>query len=405
MLRYALFLLAIGAVLAGCKDNISTLGSQFYTDTVGIHTSVRSDTGFIRFADTLRPFVSTGSADYALTDQTDLVLIGRVSSGTENLESWGLLQFPSLTADSIPMVTSVRLLLKDFAYKYGDTTNVNVAFNVWTCYNKVTDSTTSIAQSDLSASAIGTIDTAFPDTTSYVLPIALDPTATKAVLNESNNAFVITPQSTMTNVRAFGSLRNSNVNLVPQLQIVLNDTDTIYRTPVISFHLVHDNSMTPAGEFTLRGGAGQREHITLNIAELVDSGILDQFSSVNNATLVLHMDPNSSRLPTSQSDAIGPDIVSLGTQDSGAHLLGYGYLSDSLNMIYRFQVRALVEDWLRNPSLNLGFELRSEFVTRAFGTETIGVEDNTLNRWSFYGPNCADTSKRPYLILSYSKLR
>jgi hypothetical protein len=68
-----------------------------------------------------------------------------------------------------------------------------------------------------------------------------------------------------------------------------------------------------------------------------------------------------------------------------------------------------VEQWLRTPAQNLGFELRSGFVTHNYGLpatfENIGAEDNTLNRWTFYGPDCADTSKRPYFILSYSRLK
>ena len=413
MQRYAFFFLAAGlvlaGVLAGCQDRISALGAPFYTDTVGIRTVVRNDAGFMQFADTIHPLVNVNGVDVALTDSTTLMLIGQVNIGNENLSSWGVIQFPPLSPDTQAMVTGIRLLLKDFAYKYGDTASSFVSFRVWTTHNTVFDSTTSLSMSDLSPMPVNSTDTIFGDTTDHTLPLPLDTTAVKPLLTESLNAFVITPGPNMTNVRAFGTLHNyfNDANSIPELQLILNNGDTIYRYPTLDFHLVKDNSITPAGEFTLRASTGRRERINLNLTRPTDTVHLDPFTTINNATLVLHLDPTNTRLASLVGDTVGPNIVMLGLLDSADHPEGNGLLdlSDPTHTTYRFQVRALVENWLRNPSQNLGFELRSEFAYRTIGGELIGVEDNTLNRWTFYGPNCSDSSKRPYFILSYSKLR
>ncbi len=405
-----------GAILAGCKDNISSLGAQYYTDTVGIHTTVRNDTGFFHFADTLRPFVSFNGTDAALTDSTPVMIIGRVAIGNENLESWGLLQFPSLTDSVANMVTGVELLLKNVQYKYGDTTNDNVSFRVWTSYQKVYDSTTSISQSDLSAAAVGSIDTAFSDDSDNVLPIAFDVSLVKPVLTEAFNAFVITPGMTMTNARRFGTLHNwpADTNSIPRLILILNNGDTIDQYPTLDFHLVHDMSATPSGEFTLQGSTGKRERVSLNLTRPTDSAHLDQFTSINNATLVLHLDPSNSRFSNNPLDSIAPAVVYLGTVDSADHYdntdpPGYRDPSDPTGTTYRFQIRYLLESWLRDPTQNLGLELRTDFAQRTFGgggaqPQLIGVEDNTLDRWTFYGPGASDSTKRPSFILSYSKL-
>ena len=412
LLRYAFLFLAAAftaASVAGCKDNISTLGAQYYTDTVGIHTSVRNDTGFFHFTDTVHPAVTFNGVTVALTDSTPAMIIGRVALGNDALESWGLIQFPSLTDSVAKMVSGIQLILKNEKFEYGDTTNTNVSFRVWTTYKTVADSTTQISQSDLSAAAVGSIDTVFPNDSDNALPIALDTSAVKPVLTESFNAFVITPGTTMTNARRFGTIHNwVDSNSIPKLELILNNGDTILEEPTLDFHLVHDMSITPPGEFSIRGSTGQREHITFNLMRPSDSAHLDQFTSVNDALLVLHVDPANSRRSNIPADTFPPFAIKVGTTDATDSVYAIGTKDPHDSTIYNFQIRGLVEQWLRYPSQNLGLELRVDFAQRNFGpsasSQLIGVEDNTINRWTFYGPNYSDTTKRPSLILSYSKL-
>jgi hypothetical protein len=434
LLKFTLIIITLGFVLAGCVDRISTLGGQYYTDTVGTQTSIRNDTGFIQFFDTLRPFVTTSpdginslnGIDYTLTDSTTLMIIGKVVSDAntdknENLESWGILKFPALSQDSADMVVGVRLILKDENFSYGDTLSSQVSFLVYEYFppgQEILDTVSALPTLmpwtlNASSGYVGSIDTLFPDSSDRALEIPIHNTVIPD-LTASSLVFIIAPndqKNDMINARGFGTIHSyGDPNSVPQIQYYLSNGDSVYDAPISDLFVVHDMSTIPAGEFTLRGGTGKRERINLHLTRPKDTAQLNAFSTINNGMLVLHIDPLYSAHSDLGTDTLGPDIVQLGEVDSGGHFDGNGYPdpSDTSDGIYRFQVRGLVQNWLSDSAMNYGFELRSGFSSRSFyapDPETIGVEDNTLDRWTFYGPNCADTTKRPYFILSYSKLK
>jgi hypothetical protein len=427
------FFLVIAAsfALAGCVDRISTLGSAYYPDTVGFHTISRSDTGFMQFSDTMRPFVTYLGLDYNLTNYSPLMIIGKVlpqnpMGSNENLESWGLMKFNNISSDSVGMIVGVRLLLKDLNYMYGDLSNSQENFQVWTeTKYKVSDSTNPLTNpltiADLNSPPVGTIDTLFNDTADHVLVIPLNSNFQFANLAVPSLAFVVTPNQPlytssnpeMTNARGFGTTDNGGNDLssVEQLQIALNNGDTIYESPTLDEHYVIDNSMSlkSQNEFTLRGGTGAREHITFNLMRPGDTAKLTQFTTVNNADLILFEDQANSRQSDLTIDTAGPAIVQItGVGDTATSLVGFGW-RDTVNGNVRvhFQIRGLIENWLRSPVNNFGLDLRSGYVTRLIpgpGGVNIGVEDNTLNRWTFYGPNYPDATKHPQLILTYSNL-
>jgi hypothetical protein len=431
LIKKFFLVIASSFAMAGCGDRISTLGSAYYADTVGFHTIIRMDTGFMQFRDTLRPFVTYLGLDYNLTNYSPLMIIGKVlpnnpGGSNENLESWGLMKFNPISSDSIGMILSVRLLLKDLNYMYGDVSNSIENFQVWNETNyKVTDSTNPLTNpltiGDLSSSPVGSIDTIFNDTADDVLIIPLPGINSTNFSNLSvpSFAFVVTPNQSkatpvMTNARAFGTTDNgvNDLNSVEELQIALNNGDTIYEGPTLDEHYVIDNSasLKNQNEFTLRGGTGAREHISFNLTRPGDTAKLTQFTTVNNADLVLHLDQANSRQSDLSIDTSGPAIVQItGVGDTACALIGFGY-RDTSNMSdirVHFQIRGLIEDWLRSPVNNFGLELRSGFVTRLIpgsGGVNIGVEDNTLNRWTFYGQNYSDATKHPQLILTYSNL-
>ncbi len=423
--------LALGVALTGCVDRISTLGAQYYSDTIGTVTSVRSDPGFIQFYDTVRPFVTTSpdginslnGIDYALTDSTTLMMIGRVNTpyvgSGDMMEAWALLQFPSISQDTVNMITGVKLLLKDGNCSYGDTVTslgTTVSFNVFGFYsgNQDYDTVSTLPWSTISASVpLGSIDTIFPDSTDRILSILLPPSTWKENLSAAYFNFVVAPMEgshAMTNVRGFGTMHSyGDESSVPQLEYYLSDGDSVFATPLIDLFYVHELSAPLTNEFTLRGGSGQRERINLNLTRPTDTAHLNAFTTINNATLVLHIDKANSSHSNVESDTIGPDIVQLGAVDSGGHFDGNGYLdlTDPKYDTWRFQVRGLVQNWLSDTATNFGFELRSGYSSRSFyepAPYSIGVEDYTVNRWTFYGPGAAD-SLRPYFILSYSKLK
>jgi len=414
LLKHAFFLLAaaigIAFLTSGCKDNISSLGLQYFPDTVVSRTSVRTDSSFMQFADTLRPSVFANGVNYNLTIASPVMFIGNVAMGNQNLTSSGVLKFRTLAQDSIALVTKVRLLLRDQLYKYGDTSSNNssmLSLQVVPNFS-ITDSTTVLPPL---GAAVASIDTAFPDDSDALLAIPLD-TSVISNLSASSLSFVVTPGATMTNCRAFGTADNADTGSQPKLELTLSNGSVVYLSTLsaaggFDMYIVKDMSLTPTGEFTVQGGIGKRERVMLNLTRPNDTAQLTTFTSVNSATLVLHLDPDNTRLSNRPFDngTTGPSVVRLSTNDSGAVLDAFGYPTDTTHTVYKFQVRGLVEYWLRNPSTNLGFELRAGAQSRSIGSEAIPVEDNILNRWTFYGPHCADTSKRPELILSYSKLR
>lgn len=427
LLKFTFLIIALGCVLAGCVDRISTLGGQYYKDTIATSTSIRSDAGFIQFFDTLRPFVTTSpdginsmnGIDYALTDSTTLMIIGKVTADAntdlnDNLESWGILRFPQLYQDSANMVVGVRLILKDENFSYGDTLSSQVSFNVYD-FDNLTDYDTSSAFPAIPSNATlaGSIDTLFTDSTDRALEIALDqdPSLRITGLTESGLTYLITPMQKMINARGFGTIHSyGDPNSIPLIKYYLNNGDSVYESPVFDLFFVHDMSTILPGEFTLRGGTGQRERINLHLNRPTDTAQLNAFSTINDGMLVLHIDPTRSAHSDLGTDTLGPDVVQLGEVDSGGHFDGNGYPdpTDTLDGIYRFQVRGLVQNWLSDSAMNYGFELRSGYSSRSFyapDPETIGVEDNTLNRWTFYGPGYSDSTKRPYFILTYSKLK
>ena len=420
LLKCTVLFLAAGLALSGCVDKITSLGAEYYTDTIANQTSIRYDSAFFRLADTLRPFVTANGIDYALNDSTTLMIIGRVAQNQESLESWGLMQFLPMTPDTDAMISGVNLILKDENFSYGDTTSSIVSYNVFAVSNAVYDSTYSFpaASSGVPANGnpvlVGTIDTlSFTDSTDRELVIPLD-SAIIPRLTESSLGFVIVPQENMVNARGWGTIHSyGDANSIPQIEYHLKNGDSIFRPPTIDFHVVHDMSpVLPPGKFTLRGSSGKRERVQLNLKIPKDTtdAQLSPFVTINNALLVLHLDAANSAHSDVAGDTIGPDVVQLGSVDSADHYDGNGYLdpSDPTNTTYRFQVRGMVEQWLRDTTKNFGFELRSGFVTRSFNlqaAESIGVEDYTLNRWTFFDQTCSDITKRPYFIISYSKLK
>ncbi len=408
-----IILCCVGLIgLSSCTDKISTIGAAYYPDSVEFRTSVRTDTSFMKFASIARPSVPASDTSYNLTYASPMMIIGRVATAAENLESWGVLQFMPLSSDTLSRVVGIRLLLKDIPYKFGDTSSNRVDFQVYESAGsgKLSYSTTQLQKSDLSNSPIGSIQKdGFIDSSDNLLAITID-TSIKKDLLATTFAFVVTPGTTMINARGFGTSENvlADANSVPQLEYTIK-TDTgilvITRTPALDMHIIKDQSTTPPNEFTLRGGTGLRELLTFNLSRPSDTAELSAFSTINSAVLVLQMDPNNSSHSNLSLDTSGPSVVELSnSNDTGGTLWAVGYRDHPGDLTIRFQLRTLIEYWLRNPTLNLGLELRSGFVRRTFATSYVGVEDNTLNRWTFYGSDFSDPAKRPQLILSYSKL-
>jgi hypothetical protein len=94
-----------------------------------------------------------------------------------------------------------------------------------------------------------------------------------------------------------------------------------------------------------------------------------------------------------------------GSADSSSAIYGLMTREGAQGDVFSITFGNLVELWLRDSSSNHGLELRSGWINRLFITSNAGVEDNTLNRWSFYGTDATDPTKRPRLFISHSTLK
>ncbi|GEM_PF-2079337 len=419
LIKNILFSITLLLTLVGCEDKISTLGSPYFPDTVQLHTITRTDTGFMQFSNYTRSYVTANGVNYNLTFGSPLMIVGRALSGSENVEAWGLLRFIPFNPDSLTHVIGLRLILSTQKYAYGDTTNSNVSLRVYTqSSGKVTDSTIALSTSDLSSSSIGNLDTTILNDTGQTVAINLD-TNVKPMLTASSLAFVVLPSATMTNARAFRTCENAAYGS-PELEYTLKYGDSVFkvvRTTLVNttttsngtldMFIVRDQSVSPPHEFTVRGGVGEREHIFFNLARPNDTANLNQFSTINSALLKLKVDWANSRHSGLSFDTtlLGIKITGIGDTAALQDDLGVPDPTDPTGQTYEFQVRGLIESWLRTPTSNLGFDIRAGFQSVNFGGTAVPTEGNTLNRWTFYGSDYPDSTKRPQLIISYSQLR
>jgi hypothetical protein len=323
-----------------------------------------------------------------------------------------VLQFPVLPDTTFAKVIGARLLIRDQTFKYGDTATtpnrIDLQLYEYSPVNgTLLDSTTTLAKSQLKAVPSGIFQADFPDVNDSTLPLLIDASVLPD-LKSASLALIVAPGNTMTMVRGFGTGDATDTNARPAIEYTLLDSTKIIVRSTVDFHIVSDNSATPSDEFSIRGSQGLRVFDTMSLTRPTDSAQLSRFSTINNAELVLKFDPLRSRHSTLVVDTMGPAIARLTALDDTGAVLPFpsnGYYNAS-DTTYHFQVRGLVEYWLRNPGSNFGMELRSGFIYRSFGSgSVVGVEDNTVNRWTFYGQNAVDPANRPKLILSYSRLQ
>jgi hypothetical protein len=227
-------------------------------------------------------------------------------------------------------------------------------------------------------------------------------------LSATSFAFVIEPGASMNHVRGFATIEGTANP--PQIEYtVQTDTGvmTVTRTATLDMHVVRDQSQTPAGEFELRGSVGTRERLDFSLAKLRDSLGLTQFTAINSAVIQLHADLANTRRSNLSFDTSGPTVVRL-TGDGDSATAWYGLMTSSASEpdLYTITFGNLLELWLHDSSTYHGIELRAGWTNRTFGAgAAAGVEDNTLNRWTFYGMDAVDPTKRPRIFISHSTLK
>jgi hypothetical protein len=408
-------LLVLGSLaVAGCKESISNIGGPFFPDKISQKTLTLSDTNVLKLSNFVRTTVQSPVHSYNVNSFGTTLFVGKVkdAAASEDLQVWSLLRFQSITADTLANVDSIRLQLRLIAYRYGDPSSTHVDVSVYAeTKQKVNDSTSSLLLSDLNPTPLGSFVGDISSDSTPTISIKLD-TALYKKLDLSTVAFVVVP-NTMTTVRGFGASETGTTGFAPSMEYNVHQPSAselvTTRPAVFDYHLVQDASTVPSGEFSLRGSASRRELVAVALSTLNNaSDSISGFSTVNSAVLVLKLDPARTRHSANAGDTLGPAIVQLyapSSSDSLGLLVAYGTADRADPTIYRFQIRTLIEQWLRFPDKNFGFEVRAGYVLRGFGTRLDTVDDFTLNRFTFFGSDATDTTKRPSLILTYSILK
>jgi hypothetical protein len=419
-------LLVAGSFLASCKEQITDLGSAYFPDKIVLDSATVTDTTILSLSNFVFSTVKSLGTTFQVNTAGTSMFIGAVNDGPsgEVVQSWGLFRFTPITGDSLNHLDSVRLLLRLIPYNYGpDTNNTLVSLSVYAeMKGKVSDSTTSLTINDLGP-LVGTFSQNLTIDSSPVVAIKLD-TAFFAHQDLTVAAFVVIPTPSantttpMNTIRGFATTATTTAGFAPLLEYDIHSPDSAvsYHTTTVDFHLVLDLSSPPLGppqgEFSLRGSLSRRELVNINLTKLKGTrDSLGQFSTVNSAQLVLHLDPQRTRHSASVTDTTGPAVMQLTASvasDSTPIFVVYGTHDVNDPTIYRFQVRGLLETWLRDSTKNFGFMLGAGDVARTFGTistHSDAVDDYTINRWTFYNATAADPKKRPSLSLTFSILK
>jgi hypothetical protein len=358
---------------------------------------------------------STGIA-YNMTTASTALLFGNVPGDIQSLIALKMPIFP----DSVGQIMTDTLFLHmRYAYEYGDPNNQTIDFSVYALDdNSINDNTTSISLAN--GKIVGTYATTLRLDTLRDAVIPLDTTIMNPWLRTASLALVIVPNAAMSTIRNYASGENSdNSAYVPTLKLFTKrsatDTSTIFANSVGSFvikdfYVTKENfTSVPAGEFIVRASYSERERIVINIKHIRDQLGLNPYVTINSALMQIHSDPKYHTSSSYPLDTTGPSLGALGsafTVDSGHAFIAYGArsLSGDTNL-YSFQIRDSIESALRNGEDSLVLDLRGGFAFRSVAGATVDVDDYNINRWVFYGMDCADLTKRPQLVITYSYLR
>lgn len=404
---FRLLILLPAFALLSCEDELSSLGNEHFPDPATVVSQAfdlgGADTALATFRSYSNALLELSTSNYNSNYSATTLFVGRTA--TADPEVWSVLRFPVLSADTLSRVTSVRLVLSVVPFVYG-ASDTKASFDVYIeGGSKVTQATTSLTRADLSGTAFASFDATLPDSALHSVVLELD-SSIRSQLGAVSLAFVVVPRATMTNVRAFGSSESVDKRFHPRLEYSYRQDTAIKTTsvtPSMDYSIVSRPQVT--SDLVVSGGINQRTRIRFALEKLT-SLHQNPFATINDATLTLRLDPSRSSLLNTR-DTLAPAIVLLESAretDTIGNLLTWGERDKSDPTLYRFQVREMLEHWLRNPTQNFGFELRAGSVMRSFGTQRASTEDYSLNRRVFFGPTGADPAQRPHLHITYSTL-
>lgn len=404
----AFALLLVGSLLSSCKENISTIGSDYVNDSVFRGTAALTDASVLRFSSQFKPTVAAEGRTFNLNLGSPYLFVGNVPS--EGLSAWSVIKVPFIQ-DSVGRILDDSLVLhmsNPFYYGSGSASTL-LEFDVYVS-STVTDSAASLSQSDLSGTPVAHYSGLLDVDSTRKIVLQLDTARVFPLLRTAQLSLVIVPTANMSSIRAFASADNGSASLNPTLQLTIATATGSYSTvryPDFDYHFVTESASVPAGMFELRGSRALRERIVIDTKQLRAQLALNPFVTINSGTLEFTADPLQHTFSKTPADSSLPALIyrdSL-TADSIGVLASYGaHASTDANVIV-YQIRTTVEYAIRHGLDSIVFELRTGYGTRSYGGTAMFAEDYNVDRWMFYAQDAIDQTKRPTLRLTFSYLK
>lgn len=386
ILSFIVILFSSAAIMIGCSENVSSVGSNFFTQRFAV-----ADTSFIATSDsTFHSNIVNGSGYYNL--------VGAANS----VEAKTLLNFSGLyvgdndTLGTVQLDTCEIQLHVRYLWNMGSTAQqfeVHEILSPWTTAIPV-DSSDYI---NVNPTACGIINQVITDTSFIV--VTLDTNVVRKWIAASTDSttprfygFAIMPPAGATNTGIWGFpsfdvLSSSAALVVRYTKNGVKDSMTF--TYGSDTFLAKNSSPISSSLIDVQGGVGRRSKIIFDLSSLVNKPF------IGNASLELTLNPLSSHGTSTQdsvlvrliSNALYPDTIN-------SSYFFYGTRKDTTQTatpVYSIPLSPIVQAWVNNTAGNYGILLEA------------ANENGCVDRYVFYSSQDPDPTKRPVLHVTYTK--
>lgn len=405
--RSAIALSLLAVLLSSCKENISTIGSDYVNDSISRGSAVYSDANVLSFASLFKPTVSVTGRTYNLNLNSPYLFFGSVAA--EGLSAWSVIKIPFIQ-DSVGQVLDDSLVLSmSNALYYGTSGSTLLEFDVYIATG-VTDSEATLTSAQLAGAPVAHFSGMVATDSVLKVVLQLDTSRILPLLRTTQLALAIVPTANMNSVRAFASNDNGSALLSPSLKLLVagaNGNYTTSRSPEYDFHIVTESASAAPGVFELRGSTAQREQIVVNTKYIRTQLDLNPFTTINSGVIQITTDPAQHTYTSVPLDSALPALIYRDsiTADSIGAVASFGARSASDPNVIEYQIRTIIEYAIRHGLDSLVFELRNGYGSRSFGGTSMYVEDYNLDRWIVYGQSATEEAKRPKLLVTFSYLK
>lgn len=368
-----------------CENNPNDLGFTLLpsNDTVGVrYLDSELDTMAIT-NNNYKQFINTSNS------------INMLIGNYQNYQSQALIKFIGISPDydSVEVLSAV-LTLKASGYYFKDQTGTT-AFNLYKVNNNIDYSAVtfdSINSSTFGTTSLGSFSGMIADTATLNITLDnqtaddwLEYAADTNYINK-NYGIGLVPSAGSTTIKGFYS-NNNDIGIIPYVTIIfeknnVEDTITLITSQYVSISNV--TSLTiPPDRFILQNGIAYRNIMNFDLTKLPTDVI------INNATLLLTLDNANSFISSStiRSLVIGAVTDSVSKSDS---LFSIVFPLDTI--VYSANLNSIMQRWKTGALQNLGISMKNS------------SEIQNLDNFVFYSSASTDTTKRPRLKITYTKI-